>query len=113
MARIHYYEFPDTVGAHTRYLSGASKIKGKCKINRISCLNCPICSFGWSECTNFEVTVAEYIVEGITITTAKRMLKEYGGRAWTEHYERDGGLFETSPILLRGNNSYVQYNRHL
>jgi len=48
-----------------------------------------------------------------TITYAKKMLKKYGGRAWTEHYDRDGGLFEVTPIELTGNNSRFKYNRHL
>lgn len=47
------------------------------------------------------------------VSEAKRMLKKYGGCAWTEHYERDGGLFETSEITLTGNNSRFKYNRHL
>jgi hypothetical protein len=48
-----------------------------------------------------------------SIRTAKAMLKKYGGYAWTEHYERDGGLMETSEITLNGNNSRFKYNRHL
>lgn len=48
-----------------------------------------------------------------SIRTAKAMLKKYGGYAWIEHYERDGGLMETSEITLNGNNSRFKYNRHL
>ena len=47
------------------------------------------------------------------ISTAKKLLKKYGGHAFTEHYERDGGLFEVTPIELVGNNSQFKYNRHL
>lgn len=47
------------------------------------------------------------------ISTAKRLLKEKGGHAWTEHYERDGTLFETTDIKLKGNNSRFRYNRYL
>lgn len=49
----------------------------------------------------------------VSVTTAKKLLKEFGGAAWTEHYERNGGLFEISPITLKGNNSRFKYNRHL
>jgi hypothetical protein len=47
------------------------------------------------------------------ISTAKKLLKEKGGHAWTEHYERDGGLFEVTQIELTGNNSKFKYNQHL
>lgn len=48
-----------------------------------------------------------------SISVAKQYLKKYGGCAWTEHYERDGTLFEVTPIQLTGNNSKFKYNRHL
>lgn len=52
-------------------------------------------------------------IEGCTVTFAKQMLKQYGGCAWTDHCERDGGCFETSEIRLKGNNSHFKYNHHL
>lgn len=52
-------------------------------------------------------------LEGITVTAAKKLLKQYGGSAWTEHIDRDGGCFEVTPIRLAGNNSRFQYNVHL
>ena len=51
--------------------------------------------------------------EVVSITEAKRLLKTQGGYAWTEHYERDGCLFEVTDIKLKGNNSKFKYNRHL
>lgn len=48
-----------------------------------------------------------------SITHAKELLKAYGGAAWTEHFERDGGLFEVSEVKLGKNNSRFKYNRHL
>ena len=48
-----------------------------------------------------------------SITYAKKMLKQYGGTAWTEHLERDGGCFEVTEIKLTGNNSRFIYNHHL
>jgi signal transduction histidine kinase len=51
--------------------------------------------------------------DGISITEAKKLLKQRGGRAWTEHYERDGTMFEVTPIRLKGNNSRFSYNHHL
>ena len=62
--------------------------------------------------------VQEYCDQGENVTCccvswAKKMLKEYGGVAWTEHIERDGGCFEVTEIKLKGNNSRFKYNRHL
>jgi hypothetical protein len=51
--------------------------------------------------------------ELVSIKEAKNLLKKKGGYAWTEHYERDGTLFEVSEIKLDGNNSRFQYNTHL
>ena len=55
----------------------------------------------------------ENTIEGCSITTAKKLLKQYGGIAWTDHIDRDGGLFEVTEIKLKGNNSKFRYNRHL
>ena len=52
-------------------------------------------------------------LEGVTITAAKKLIKKYGGCAWTEHCERDGGVFEVTEIKLTGNNSRFKYNHHL
>jgi len=49
----------------------------------------------------------------VTIRQAKKLLKDCGGEAWIEHYERDGTCFEITEIELYGNNSRFQYNRHL
>ena len=48
-----------------------------------------------------------------TVSTAKAMIRKYGGHGFTEHIDRDGTLFETTPIRLDGNNSKFRYNRHL
>jgi hypothetical protein len=47
------------------------------------------------------------------VREAKKLLKLYGGTAWTEHYERDGTMFEVTQIELTGNNSTHKYNHHL
>lgn len=53
------------------------------------------------------------ILGGISVTTAKKLLKEFGGAAWTEHIDREGGCFEVTEIKLKGNNSRFKYNHHL
>ncbi len=60
--------------------------------------------------------LVDYIEDTIyvgTVTRAKELLKLHGGSAYTEHYERDGGLFEVTEIKLKGNNSRYKYNHHL
>ena len=54
--------------------------------------------------------------EGISVKEIKKLLKEKGGYGWTEHYERDGTMFESTPILLKSNAKMaygIKYNKHL
>jgi len=111
--RLNYYEFPETVDAHTRYENGALHTEGHCQEGRDDCRGCTIFNGWWDECPNFKATQAEYLVGGIKVSEAKRLLKEFGGAAWTEHCERDGGVFEVTDITLKGNNSKFKYNHHL
>ncbi len=57
----------------------------------------------------------DYIEDTVSccVSWAKKALKQYGGSAWTEHIERDGGCFEVTEIRLTGNNSRFRYNHHL
>ena len=48
-----------------------------------------------------------------SVSWAKQMLKKYGGSAWTEHIDRDGGCFEVTEIKIKGINSRFKYNHHL
>ena len=48
-----------------------------------------------------------------SVSLAKKLLRKYGGEAFTQHFDRNGGLFETSPICLKGNNTKFHYNQHL
>jgi len=112
--RIHYYQFPDTVNAQTRFLNGAEAIGGgECRQGRESCRNCPESDDGWQGCPHFLVADAADTLAGVSISRAKKLLRQFGGSAWTAHIERDGGLFETTAITLGGNNSRHKYNRHL
>lgn len=44
---------------------------------------------------------------------AKKMIKKFGGTAFTEHIDRDGSVFEVTSVELKGNNSKFKYNHHL
>lgn len=111
--RLNYYEFPEGVDPHTRYLNGASHTAGHCELGRPNCRGCDHCEGGWSECEHFHCDQAERLVMGCSVTTAKKLLKQFGGTAWTEHCDRSGGCFEVTPIELKGNNSRFKYNHHL
>ncbi len=60
-------------------------------------------------------TLVDHIDPAIncTVSAAKKLIKKYGGFAWTEHIDRDGGCFEVTEVKLSGNNSCFKYNRHL
>lgn len=111
--RLHYYRFPEEIEPQTRFQEGAVHLEGACAQGRDTCRGCTICADGWSECTQFIVSAAETSIGGISVKRAKELLRKYGGDAWTEHIERDGGVFEVTEIQLKGNNSRFRYNRHL
>lgn len=113
--RLNYYEFPETIDAHTRFLNGAISLKAECLVGGTSSKGCPYLPTGvyWcKECPNFHCTDTETVLAGISVTEAKKLLRQFGGHAWTEHCERDGGVFEVTQITLKGNNSRFKYNRH-
>lgn len=47
------------------------------------------------------------------VSTAKSLIKKYGGSGYIQHIERDGSVFEVTPIEIKGNNSRFRYNHHL
>ena len=95
--RLNYYEFPEGVDPHTRYRNGASNKGGHCELGHTSCRECEGC---WYECEHYHCDKAEPLICGCSVTTAKKLLKEFGGRAWTEHCDRSGGCFEVTPVQL-------------
>lgn len=111
--RINYYRFPESVDPHTRFINGAAFETGECETGRTTCRGCTVGAGAWAECEHFRCTVAETVILGCSITTAKQLLKKFGGVAWTEHCERDGSVFEVTSIELGKNNSRFKYNHHL
>jgi len=102
--RLHYYRFPETVDPQTRVGEGCGVIlKTGSEIYPDT-----IPEDKWPLIDTVDDTLG-----GISVTRAKQLLRKYGGSAWTEHCERDGGCFEVTEITLAGNNSRFQYNRHL
>ena len=114
--RINYYQFPENVDPDIRYRHGTSMHHAICTMgmspeqsNR--CVHKP--ETGCRDCRYYKVTDSGLTVEGASITTVKKLLKEFGGIGWTEHCDRSGGVFEATPIHLKGNHSNVVYNHHL
>ena len=96
--RISYYVFPDDMPLRKCYAAWLNVIGSNKNAN---------------DYTDVEIERRFEREQTCKISTAKKLLKKFGGRAFTEHYERDGGLFEVTPIELTGNNSWFKYNRHL
>ena len=103
--RLNYYRFPDDASVEVMVASGCDGIREDGRLvhwwqaERIT---------DWSS-----IKVEDRTLGGIKISAAKELLRMYGGSAWTEHIDRDGGCFEVTEIKLQGNNSRFKYNRHL
>lgn len=100
--RITYYCFPDDMPIRERALITVRELRGKTDITEV-----PADVSDETLEANFPESV------DTTVTMAKKLMKKYGGHAVTQHFDRDGGLFETTPITLKGNNSRFKYNQHL
>lgn len=100
--RITYYSFPQNMSIRDVSLATIRLIEGRTDVDSI-----PESISDEVLKSNFERTI------DTTVLNAKKLLKLYGGSAYTAHFDRDGGLFETTPINLKGNNSRHKYNRHL
>ncbi len=102
--RLNFYQFPEDSDQMDRFKEG-----------------CPVILKTGSEIYPDSIPADKwplidhigYGLCGVSITHAKQLLKKYGGHAWTEHCERDGGVFEVTEIKLTGNNSRFKYNHHL
>jgi len=99
--RITYYSFPVELPIRERVLAYKQIVEGK------DIIEIP-------EDISDEVLDRNFPIEfDCSVSTAKKLLKKFGGNACTQHFDRDGGLFETTPILLKSNNSKFKYNHHL
>ena len=113
--RINYYEFPESVNDATRIEYGCDTKSG-CSLDIDKDMDAAgwQCERGWCyECDKCITKSVDYTLSGISVTTAKNLLESFGGSAWTCHFDRDGGLFETTEIKIKGNNSRHKYNKHL
>lgn len=100
--RITYYTFPEAVSVRERVLIIKQVVEGR------------------TDFTEVPADVRDEVLEknfpetiDTSVSVAKKLMKAYGGSACTCHFDRDGGLFETTAVTLKGNNSRHKYNRHL
>lgn len=100
--RITYYQFPNEMPIRDVALITKQVIEGKKHITEV-----PADVSNETLKRNFKYEV------DTTITMAKKLMKAYGGQAYTRHIDRDGGTFEITPIVLKGSNSRHKYNKHL
>jgi hypothetical protein len=109
---LNYYCFSTMVDAQTRFENGAEPLGnggGGCALGIEDCEGCchfcderPANNYDWRECPNATVTDAGHTVGGISVTRAKALLRQFGGAAYTQRFDRDGGLAETTEIRLGG-----------
>lgn len=102
--RLNYYEFPENTPENILLENGCAVIKTN---------GDEIYPEFIPEDKRYLVDHIDRTLHGVSVSHAKALLKEYGGAAWTEHCERDGGVFEVTEIQLKGNNSNFKYNHHL
>ncbi len=100
--RITHYQFPESMSIREVALATKRVLEGQKDITEV-----PEDISDESLERNFSRDV------DTTVTMAKKMMKLFGGSAYTEHIDRDGGVFEVTPVTLTGNNSRHKYNRHL
>lgn len=100
--RITYYTFPEAMPVRERALITKQVVEGRTDITEV-----PDDISDEVLDNNFPETI------DTSISMAKKLMKAYGGSACTCHFDRDGGLFETTEVTLKGNNSRHKYNRHL
>lgn len=103
--RITYYRFPKKMPLRERALAYLRYVQEREDIEDVE---------DYIENASDEELDEDYPFKvECSISMAKKLLKRYGGDAFTQHFERDGGLFEITTISLKGNNFRFKYNLHL
>lgn len=102
--RINYYQFPEDTPEDIRLKEGCGVILKNG--DTIYPDSIPVDQRSLIDCV-------EDTLGGISVTAVKKLIRKYGGCGWTDHCERDGGVFETTNITLQGNNTRFKYNCHL
>ena len=98
--RLTYYEFPNNISVKER-VKIYKELEGKTNIEIPEDISDEVLDDNFPSCMNCSVSFA------------KKMLKKYGGHAYTQHIDRDGCVFEVTPVKLGKNNSNHKYNVHL
>lgn len=110
--RINYYEFPEGTPASVMIAEGCVGYRES--DNRLAHWLDVGEAFTAEELDGF--TVEDRRLSAIKVSKAKQLLKLYGGKAWTAHSERGGGMFDVTPIIVGSNRKAAYgctYSRHL
>lgn len=100
--RITHYQFPETMSIREVALATKRVLEGQEDITEVP------------EDVSDEILERNFSYDvDTTVSMAKKMMKLFGGSAYTQHIDRDGGVFEVTPVTLTGNNSKHKYNHHL
>ena len=93
------------------------------EVSQADCIDAYLKAKGWApdmndredkvHYRNLKSKIEEYGEIECSVSFAKKLLREIGGNAYTQHFDRSGCLFETTPIHLVGNNARHHYSRHL
>lgn len=100
--RITYYCFPNSMSVRERALAYKQIVEGRHDIKEIP-----------ADVSDERLEKNFPVEFDTTVTMAKKLMKIYGGHAWTNHIDRDGGVFEVSEVKLKGNNSRFKYSHHI
>ena len=102
--RINYYRFPDDTPEHVMLEEGCEVVLKNGDTLYVSTI---------PDDKRESVDYINTTIGGLKVSSVKELIKKYGGCGWADHCERDSGVFKTTPITLKGNNSHFKYNHHL
>lgn len=104
--RLNYYRFPDGTSIERMLAAG-------CEATLKNGNRMYLDTWEKYNVHKDEIDSVDPVIGGLSVFAVKDLMKSDGGTGWTEHIDRDGGVFEVTPITLTGNNSRYKYNHHL
>lgn len=97
--RFNGYTFPADI-------SDDIKVANGCKVHLKTGGTCTPCCDVIPDDKRELIDSVESTVYGLTVSRVKELMKEYGGYGWSDFTERDGTVYSSTPIILKGRNTY-------
>lgn len=104
--RLNYYRFPEGTSVERMLAAGCEAVLKNGDRTLLDTYEAYIIH-------KDEIVSVDHVIGGLSVSVVKEFMASDGGTGWTEHIDRDGGVFEVTPITLEGNNSRFKYNHHL